>query len=271
MKSKFIDIVCATYNCKNKIPTLVSTIRKLDLTIVNLLICDGGSTDGTFEELLKIDGIRIIDSAKDNGIYDAWNKCLKFVCSKYVTFIGVDDFVNPNFLMAAYEKYYENVQPAVFYGNAVIKYLNYTRIIDTPLKPLLLSNNSSIKFDLVHQGLLIRSDLLFNYIFSLDYKLSSDLIFFHDKRDFILKFGYFKIQNHIQSEIDFSGMSTTYKAFKIYKTEHKKIFDLYGIKIITPFVVKIGYYLSFDEWSFNLIRIASWNFKKVVFGGIFKK
>ncbi len=258
---KFLDIVCATYNCKNKIPNFIYTLSQLDLNIINILVCDGGSTDGTLEELLKIKGIKIVDTNKDKGIYDAWNKCLTCISSKYTAFIGVDDFINPNFIKEAFIKYNENIQPAIFFGNGVIKYFNYNRILKVPNKPSLLSNKTTIKFDIVHQGLLIRSDLLVNYKFSLEYILSSDLIFFLDQKDLIAKYGYLKIENHIQSEVDFNGMSTTYKAIKIYKIEHKKIFDIYRIRIETPISVKIAYYLSFNEWSFNLIRKASWIIK----------
>ena len=68
-----------------------------------------------------------------------------------------------------------------------------------------------------------------------------------------------------QAEIDFDGMSTKYTAIKTYKIEHKKIYDNYNIKIYAPLYIKVAFYLSFNEWSFNFLRKLSWGIKRVCF------
>lgn len=57
-----------------------------------LLISDGGSTDGTIDLILKHEAIITWwQSQKDDGIYDAWNQALVHAKGEYVCFLGADD------------------------------------------------------------------------------------------------------------------------------------------------------------------------------------
>lgn len=60
---------------------------------IELLVVDGGSTDGTTEILRRCKNNKLIwwISEKDNGIYDAWNKALKHSKGDWIYFLGADD------------------------------------------------------------------------------------------------------------------------------------------------------------------------------------
>src|SRR4029453_16765674 len=59
-----------------------------------IIIMDGGSTDGTVE-ILKDNASKLSlwQTAPDNGLYDAWNKALKHSTGDWVCFLGADDYL----------------------------------------------------------------------------------------------------------------------------------------------------------------------------------
>lgn len=258
MINYFLDIVCATYNCVEKIKNFNLFLDKLNFDHVRVLVCDGGSSDGTLELLQTFSKIQIVDSAKDKGIYDAWNKSLKHVNSSYVAFIGIDDIINPDFIIEAQKLYNNGIRPSVFFGDSILKYNNYTKKKSISNHPTLLSNSTVKSFDIVHQGCLVKSELFYNYQFNLEYKLSADLDFFLEKYELISDGGYFKIKDVIQSYIDFDGISTSYSALAIYQAEFKKLENKYNIKIKRN---KMNYFLILNMLgpkSFSLLRKITW-------------
>ncbi len=258
MKDKFLDIICATYNCVDKINDFNLFLDKLNFDYVRVLVCDGGSSDGTLELLQTLSKIQFVDSAKDKGIYDAWNKSLKHINSKYVAFIGIDDMINPNFIIEAQKLYNNGIRPSIFFGDAILKFDNYTKKKLVSNHPTLLSDSKVKFFDIIHQGCLVKSELFYNYQFNLDYKLSADLDFFLEKYDLISDGGYFKITDIVQSYIDFNGISTSHSAIAIYNAEFKKLEHIYNIKIKRN---KVNYFLFTNILGpkcFSLLRKVSW-------------
>lgn len=88
-----ISIIVATYHAGG---TLEQCLRSIDSqTYANreLIIMDGGSTDGTLD-LLEAWSKRIAywESEPDRGIYHAWNKALKHASGEWICFLGADDY-----------------------------------------------------------------------------------------------------------------------------------------------------------------------------------
>ena len=70
-------------------------------TGVELIVVDGGSTDGTMR--IVIENSDIVDkyiTESDSGIYDAWNKGIELADATFVSFIGSDDVLAPGSLEA---------------------------------------------------------------------------------------------------------------------------------------------------------------------------
>ena len=67
-----------TFNSRDHLKMTLESIREQDYPFIEVVICDGGSTDGTLDiirEYIEISEMNIIwKSEKDNGIYDAMNK-----------------------------------------------------------------------------------------------------------------------------------------------------------------------------------------------------
>jgi glycosyltransferase involved in cell wall biosynthesis len=58
-----------------------------------LIVVDGGSTDGTVDILeAENDKIAYWESKPDRGIYHAWNKALKYAEGEWICFLGADDY-----------------------------------------------------------------------------------------------------------------------------------------------------------------------------------
>lgn len=88
-----INIVVAVFNGVETIERLLLSVVECPYEYVDLIIMDGGSTDGTLELLEKYrDHIKYWKSERDNGIYDALNKAISFCeLGSYVLVLGADD------------------------------------------------------------------------------------------------------------------------------------------------------------------------------------
>lgn len=87
-----VSIIIATYNAVKTLDRCLDSIFGQDFSDWEILIADGGSTDGTVE-LLRDHQHRLAywHSHRDHGIYDAWNQALAEAKGEYVCFMGADD------------------------------------------------------------------------------------------------------------------------------------------------------------------------------------
>lgn len=87
-----ISIVTAVYNsCETVAAALDSALSQSDVNI-ELVVIDGGSTDGTLEVLRSYaDRLDVLVSEPDCGIYDALNKGIRRVSGDVVGFLHSDD------------------------------------------------------------------------------------------------------------------------------------------------------------------------------------
>ena len=73
-----VSVIMTTFNSREHLRTTLESVREQDYPLIEIVICDGESTDGTLDiirEYEKMPDINLIwKSEKDNGIYDAMNK-----------------------------------------------------------------------------------------------------------------------------------------------------------------------------------------------------
>lgn len=73
-----VSVIMTTFNSEEHLQTTLESVRKQDYPLIEIVICDGKSTDGTMDiirEYEKMPEMNIVwKSEKDNGIYDAMNK-----------------------------------------------------------------------------------------------------------------------------------------------------------------------------------------------------
>ena len=84
-----LSIIVATWNAVRTFERCIASIEDQTFTDWELLIPDGGSTDGTADLIGKHErSIAWWQSGRDGGIYDAWNQALGRARGEYVCFLS---------------------------------------------------------------------------------------------------------------------------------------------------------------------------------------
>ena len=95
MTSKpLISVIIAVYNGSKTLQRCINSVSDQTYPNIELIIIDGGSTDGTVDILMdNNDKIAYWESEPDNGIYNAWNKALDHASGDWIHFLGSDDYL----------------------------------------------------------------------------------------------------------------------------------------------------------------------------------
>ena len=117
-----LSIITVVFNNREGLCRTLESVKCQTFRDFEQIVIDGGSTDGTLEEIKKyesqIANFRWI-SEKDKGIYNAMNKGIKMAKGEYCYFLNSDDYIAmPNTL----EKIFEKAKDAdIIYGNLAIR------------------------------------------------------------------------------------------------------------------------------------------------------
>lgn len=87
-----VTIITATFNAASSLADTIHSIQEQTYPNIEWVVIDGASVDGTRALLRKNE--KTIDfwiSEPDGGIYDAWNKGIKYARGEYIFFLGADD------------------------------------------------------------------------------------------------------------------------------------------------------------------------------------
>ncbi|WP_409966966.1 glycosyltransferase family 2 protein [Bengtsoniella intestinalis] len=94
-----MSVILATYNGASTIDMAIDSIVKQSFTDWELIVCDDGSTDGTYPKLLewqeKDNRIRVVRNGQNLGIAAASNHCLRYVAGQYIAKMDDDDVSDP--------------------------------------------------------------------------------------------------------------------------------------------------------------------------------
>ncbi len=88
-----ISIIVSVMNSEKTLDSCIQSITTQTYPHHELIIMDGGSTDGS-ESIIKSyeNKIAYWESKPDLGIYHAWNKALKHSRGEWICFLGADDY-----------------------------------------------------------------------------------------------------------------------------------------------------------------------------------
>ena len=84
--------------------TALASIRAQRWPKVQIIVVDGGSTDGTIEQCAASSWIELI-SGPDRGIYDALNKGLAAATGDIIGFLNTDDVYGENVFRAVAQSF----------------------------------------------------------------------------------------------------------------------------------------------------------------------
>jgi glycosyltransferase involved in cell wall biosynthesis len=138
-KRPLLSVITIVLNNVNYIEKTIQNYLDQHCDESELVIIDGGSTDGTIDIIRNYGNleskIRWI-SEKDKGQSDAMNKGLKLAEGEYVSFLNSDDYYNANALNTAIEIISQNKQIDFLVGNCnVWDEHNQLVYINKPLQP----------------------------------------------------------------------------------------------------------------------------------------
>jgi glycosyltransferase len=86
-----VSVITACRNCRDTISEALESVLSQTHHDVELVVIDGGSTDGTVEILRRYeDRLAVLVSEPDNGIYDALNKGIRLATGEVVGFLHAD-------------------------------------------------------------------------------------------------------------------------------------------------------------------------------------
>ena len=99
-KPQLFSIILPVKNGGHLVNECVKSILSQFLNDFNLLVLDNNSTDGTLNYLESLNDSRIIiyRSEKDLSIVENWARILTIPKNKFITLIGHDDILYPNYL-----------------------------------------------------------------------------------------------------------------------------------------------------------------------------
>lgn len=133
-----ITVIVAVLNSAKTFQLCLESIIAQNYPNKELIVMDGGSTDGSVELLKRYDNyITYWESQPDNGIYHAWNKALEHARGDWFCFLGADDRLNNKEILTRLVPYLQKSceqQIRVVYGR-VVKSDNNGNVVRLEGKP----------------------------------------------------------------------------------------------------------------------------------------
>jgi glycosyltransferase involved in cell wall biosynthesis len=116
----FFTIITSTLNVIDTIERCVKSVAEQTFRDYEHIIVDGASTDGTVEFLnSRKDLFSVCISEPDTGIYNAWNKALKYAQGEWILFLGADDILADENVLADVAGFIKenNAESGIVYGD----------------------------------------------------------------------------------------------------------------------------------------------------------
>jgi glycosyltransferase involved in cell wall biosynthesis len=111
------SIVIPTFNRRDMVLEAIASARAQDWNAVEIIVIDGGSTDGTQEVVSREPSIRLI-SEPDRGVYDALNKGIAAATGEIVGLLNSDDRYEPGIFSRVAAAFEANPQAGSVCGSA---------------------------------------------------------------------------------------------------------------------------------------------------------
>lgn len=164
-----ISIITVTLNPGSKFEETARSILEQDFPGMEWIVIDGGSTDGTIDQIRKYDNrIACWKSERDLGVYDAMNKGIMMATGEWVNFMNAgDNFASPATVSGIFAGDLSALD--VVYGDCLIRYPK-TIIMKKAGDPDAITRGMV----LCHQSVFSRRSLLLKHPFNLKYRIGAD-------------------------------------------------------------------------------------------------
>jgi len=165
LSSKKISIIIPVFNAVTTLPKALQSVLNQSFADREIIIVDGGSTDGTVDYLKGLpNGSVIWISGKDEGIYDAMNKGVSMSSGEWIYFLGADDELAVGILETIAPKMASGYQ--VVFGD--VKFENGYRMVSY------LKLRTWLQNTLHHQSAFYSRSLFVNFHYDISFRIMSD-------------------------------------------------------------------------------------------------
>jgi len=165
-----ISIVTATWNVAEDLGPTLESILSQNYPDLELIIVDGGSTDGTLAVAKSFAGPQVtIVSEPDHGIYDAMNKGVRLATGTYLNFMNAGDRFSGPGVVTEVVKSIAGLEVDYAYGNVLSAY-GAGEKLSVARPPDFIWRNKPFN----HQALFARRSWLERIPFELTYRLVAD-------------------------------------------------------------------------------------------------
>lgn len=169
MSEPLVTIIVVTLNCAESVGrTLQSIVAQSARNVLELVVVDGKSEDGTVEAAMRYSPDRIV-SEKDTGIYDAMNKGVSLATGRYCWFINAGDEAAGPDVLERLQAELAGSRPDLFVGRHAVRYANDMLAEIAPRWP---ARSAGMPFS--HQAALYRTALLREFPFDTRYRYAAD-------------------------------------------------------------------------------------------------
>ncbi len=167
------SIITVCFNAGDKLKNTIENILCQSDPDFEIIIKDGGSTDGSLEAVPKDSRIKVY-SEKDKGIYDAMNHAVSYASGDYVLFMNCgDSFFDEKVLENAGRFISENPDRKIYYGDAF--FCSANNVISQPKE---ITESICYRHMPNHQSCIFARELWDDDGFDIRYKIRADYDFF---------------------------------------------------------------------------------------------
>ncbi|WP_010255426.1 glycosyltransferase family 2 protein [Treponema primitia] len=238
-----ISIITVTLNSELTLEnTILSVINQKDVNIEYIII-DGNSSDDTLKIIEKYrDSIALIISERDDGIYDAMNKGIKYATGEFLLFLGSDDILANVNVISNVSKSIDDLN-AVYYGDS---YFFKRNILHSGIFCELKLFNINI----CHQSIFYPKSIYKKNIYNIKYKYLAD----YDYNLKIYKTTRFYYINMLITLFNDEGSCDKNIDKFFLKDKTKIILNIYGFNKTIIYIITRPIYLIIKKILTKIIK-----------------
>ena len=167
------SIIVVCLNAGKKLEQTVGSIWKQTYENYEILVKDGGSTDGSIEALSgqveDQDRLKLISEA-DGGIYEAMNQAILHASGDYVLFLNCgDSFASDDVLKKTAAYIQDHPKKGIYYGDTFWEQTGVTAAAPKSITPFICYRNIPC-----HQSCIYERSLFAEKSYDTDYRIRAD-------------------------------------------------------------------------------------------------
>jgi glycosyltransferase involved in cell wall biosynthesis len=223
MSEIFYSIIVVCLNSGSRLAKTVESILKQDYGNFEIIIKDGGSTDGSIEKLKNkyTDSRLKVYENNDSGIYDAMNEAVTYAKGDYFLFLNTGDtFYNDSVLSDMQRHIIENKSPDIIYGN------QYHMALGTVIYAAPVINDFACYRNVpCHQTCFYKRDMFSDRAYLTRYTVRADyehFLYCYYKRGAVIRYAPVIVAGY-----EGEGFSETKENKLLSKKEHREIVVYY--------------------------------------------